>query len=302
MDAVVGVIIPCFNQGRYVQECVESLRAQTYPNWRAVVINDASTDGESSELCERVRGSSILVSHLERNHGRALVRNCGVELLGKVDYIVNVDCDDYIEPGYLEKLLKALEENASAGLAYGTLQYFGRGTEGTVWPTSSWSRERMYLENVIPGPGTMIRSTALLSSQGWRATFTNCSGEDYDIWLQIVEMGWEPMWVNNAKYFYRQHGASFLANTKKDHQLAVALGILKHHKQHISHSIGVKSYLRSIIGPELLFALRSASLRRSAYILSVLLRCCPLDACSYVLSYYLRRILEISKLTRLASD
>ena len=40
----VGIIDPCYNQGQYASECIDSLHRQTYPYWRAVLLNDASTD------------------------------------------------------------------------------------------------------------------------------------------------------------------------------------------------------------------------------------------------------------------
>src|SRR5262249_1450485 len=146
----------------------------------------------------------------------------------------NVDCDDALSVDYVEKLVAALEAVPSAGLAYGVLRFCGAVRNGEKsWPDRSFRRERMYLENVIPGPGTMIRAAALAQTAGWRSEFGLCSGEDYDIWLQVVEAGWHPLWVQDAIYHYFQHEASFLARARDDTQLEVALNILALHSAHI---------------------------------------------------------------------
>src|SRR5262249_3443278 len=153
------------------------------------------------------------VVHLPRNLGRALVRNEGVRLLGDVDYVLNVDCDDALTPSYIALLVEVLERDPALGLAYGTLRYFGlpHATGAASWPPRDMVFARRFSENVIPGGGTMIRAAALRQTAGWRREFSQSGSEDYDLWLQVVAHGWGARWVRDAAYLYRQHEQSFLA-------------------------------------------------------------------------------------------
>jgi len=291
-ESLVGVIVPCFNQGRFVVDCIGSLHSQTYTNWRAVVIDDASTDGVSGSICETTASEKVKVVRLERNLGRALVRNEAVRNLGPVDYLLNVDGDDKLSPGYIEQLVAVLDANANAGLAYGLLHYFGDASDASAdktWPNEPWEPRAMYLENVIPGPGVMFRQTALAQTDGWRSEFTKCSGEDYDIWLQVVEAGWEPIWVKDAKYHYRQHPNSFLASADIDTQLQVQLNILKLHIGKIRDSIGVQRFLRRLILPELMRALKQAEKDRVFALIGPLARLCPAATAWALAKHYSRR-------------
>ena len=288
---VVGVIVPCFNQGGFVNDCIESLKCQSYKQWRAVVLDDASTDGFSSELCHQVANDKIEVRHLRENRGRALVRNEGLSALGDVDFVINVDADDHIAPNYLELLLTELQREPTAGFAFGTLHYFGNRSEGRYWPTRAWRRETMYLENVIPGGGVMFRKEALLQTEGWRAAFGRSGGEDYDIWLQVVEGGWQPLWVREAAYFYRQHSESFLARAGAERILEIELNILAYHKRRISRSIGVGRFMERLILPTLVAAIRRGEWGVAGGLLKRVLAVAPGDVACGLGAYYSRRLL-----------
>jgi glycosyltransferase involved in cell wall biosynthesis len=288
----VGVIVPCFNQGRFASECVASLHAQSYPNWHAVIVDDASTD-DSLEQLRRLESDRVKVVHLHRNLGRALIRNEAVRQLGGGDdYILNVDCDDRLTPGYIAKLAGALQSDPHAGLAYGTLVFFGAAhpTGETSWPSKPFDSARRYLENVIPGPGVLFRAQALRATEMWRATFTHSSAEDWDIWLQVVERGWGAVWVRDAIYEYRQHAASFLARSSEETQVDQEINILRHHAGGIRKSCGLDAFLSPRVIPSLASAIRQFRMARAASIAVPLIRRAPAAAMALVARHYARRL------------
>ena len=296
MVPLVGVIVPCFNQGSFAAECVESLHAQSWENWRAVVVDDASTD-DSMERLRRLASPRVEVVSLERNLGRALVRNEAVRCLGPVDYVLNVDCDDRLTPDYIAPLVAALEADPRSGLAYGTLRFFGASHPSgeSVWPGSSFVERRRYLENVIPGPGVMFRAAALAQTRGWRAEFTQTSGEDWDIWLQVFEAGWRLLWVRDAVYEYRQHAASFLARSNAANQIDVLLNLLRTHAPAIRRERQLAEFLAPQIIPGLVHAIRRGDARRTLGIGGPLLRHAPWTAMRLVAQHYGRRLRDILK-------
>jgi len=289
----VGVIVPCFNQGHFAAECVASLRAQTYANWRAVVLDDASTDDSWTTL-QTLASDRVSVVHLDRNLGRALVRNEAVRRLGDVDYVLNIDCDDVLTPTYIEKLAAALDANPRAGLAYGLLHFFG-AMEGNTWPSKPLVREARFLENVIPGPSVLFRAEALRQTKGWRREFTKSSGEDWDIWLQVVGAGWDVVWVRDAEYRYRQHSQSFLAQSSERTQIEVQLNLLGLHAKEIAGTVGLDAFLTPQVLPALLGAFRRGDVRYASHLLRRLLRSAPLATLSLVARHYGRRLRAILK-------
>lgn len=99
-----SIIVPLYNCERYVAECLESLRAQTFGDFEALVIDDATPDG-SVGVAKRVAGDDgrFLFLAMERNSGLAAVRNRGIdEARGQV--VVFLDSDDMLTSDALGKM------------------------------------------------------------------------------------------------------------------------------------------------------------------------------------------------------
>lgn len=107
----ISVIVPVYKVEAYVEKCLASLSAQTYPNMEVIVVDDASPDGSGS-LCDAwaARDRRFQVLHLSENQGLSAARNAGVRRASGA-YTAFVDSDDYAEPGLLETLYRALTEN-----------------------------------------------------------------------------------------------------------------------------------------------------------------------------------------------
>lgn len=108
----ISVIVPIYNVGQYLDECIESIRRQTYTNLQIVLIDDGSTDS-SGKICDEhaLEDDRILVVHQE-NMGLVSARKKGLEV-AEGEYIGFVDGDDYIDPQMYETMLHMLlRENA----------------------------------------------------------------------------------------------------------------------------------------------------------------------------------------------
>lgn len=98
----VSVIMPCYNDGQYIEEALYSLRAQTYLNWELIVIDDGSDEPETLRVLEQLEEMPY-VRLLRTNHVRpAGARNAGIQA-ARGTYILPLDADDTIEPTYMEK-------------------------------------------------------------------------------------------------------------------------------------------------------------------------------------------------------
>ena len=104
-NALLSVIIPVYNVQDYLDECLQSVVSQTYPNLEIILIDDGSTD-HSGEMCDgwQRKDSRVRVIHMG-NGGQAKARNTGMANAWG-DYVGFVDSDDVIEPDMYERLLK----------------------------------------------------------------------------------------------------------------------------------------------------------------------------------------------------
>lgn len=91
----VSIIVPAYNVGAYLEQCLDSIKAQTFTDWECIVVDDGSTDG-SDEICERyaAEDSRFRVIH-QTNGGLSAARNTGIAE-AKADKISFVDSDDWI--------------------------------------------------------------------------------------------------------------------------------------------------------------------------------------------------------------
>lgn len=108
-EKMISVIVPVYNVEEYLEECLESIRKQTYQDIEVILVNDGSTDG-SHAICERYCQMDKRFRLInQKNQGQSVARNRGVkESLG--EYIMFVDSDDVVSLGLLEQLMKYMSD------------------------------------------------------------------------------------------------------------------------------------------------------------------------------------------------
>ena len=132
----ISVIVPVYNVEAYLEKCLDSIRAQTYPDFEAILVDDASTD-RSGEICSRYaeQDARLQVIHLPVNGGLSAARNKGMEQAAGV-FVSFLDSDDYIEPDLLKRLYQSISESGADISICGTYGINGGGV-----PASLYSRE-----------------------------------------------------------------------------------------------------------------------------------------------------------------
>lgn len=112
---LISVIVAVYNVERFLPDCVESLRCQTYKNLEIILVDDGSPD-RCGELCDQAAQSDsrVRVIHQE-NGGLSKARNAGLDIATGA-YICFVDSDDFLEPDHISTLFRVLLDN-SADLA-----------------------------------------------------------------------------------------------------------------------------------------------------------------------------------------
>ena len=114
INHLISIIIPVYNSEKYLRRCLDSILAQTYTCWEAIVVDDGSTD-RSLEICREYanKDSRFRVFH-KANGGVSSARQYGVDrLCDESVYSIHADPDDWLEPRMLEELCnRAIESEA----------------------------------------------------------------------------------------------------------------------------------------------------------------------------------------------
>jgi len=114
MEALISVIIPVYNRRNVLEECVKSVREQTWKNLEILLIDDGSTDG-SDMLCSLLAEADERIRVLNLPHrGVSAARNAGLDAAAG-EYLFFVDSDDVIDPRLLETLCLGIQ-NHHAGI------------------------------------------------------------------------------------------------------------------------------------------------------------------------------------------
>lgn len=108
--SLVTVVVPLYNQQRFVLETLASIRSQSYRNFEVIVINDASTDNGPREVAQfTTRDKRFRLVHHEGNRGLAATRNTGLQL-AKGRYILFLDSDDCLLQHTLWRRVRELDD------------------------------------------------------------------------------------------------------------------------------------------------------------------------------------------------
>ena len=109
----ISVVVPVYNTKEYLEECLDSLIAQTLDDIEIIIVNDGSTDG-SADICKKYAKKYNNIKYIsQKNQGQSAARNAGVRV-AKGEYVGFVDSDDHIKDDMYEFLYNnALRHNVA---------------------------------------------------------------------------------------------------------------------------------------------------------------------------------------------
>lgn len=132
MSKKVSVIIPVYNDEKYLEQCVESVLHQTYKNLEIILVDDGSTDN-TPEICEYYRENYSQVRVLyKKNGGVGSSRNAGLAM-ATGDYVLFVDDDDWIDIHHVEDLYNLMIKNDADIAAANCNQYREEDANYLYW-------------------------------------------------------------------------------------------------------------------------------------------------------------------------
>lgn len=221
----VSIIIPCYNQGKYVAEAINSALRQTFKDIEIVCVNDGSTDNsvEIIKSFENKYKNFIFLNNKE-NRGVIYSRNFAIKNCNGT-YILPLDADDIIEPTYVEKAVKILDNNPNIGIVYCKAKIFGNYDK--YWNLKPFNKSDILYENCI-FCSALFRKSDFLKIGGYNNNMKyGC--EDYDLWLSFIEQGLEVFQINEILFSYRQYDATSRTTISLKNKKEIWNNLIKNH-------------------------------------------------------------------------
>ena len=201
-NPLVSVIIPCFNHGIYLEECIKSVKEQTYQNIEIIIVNDGSTDNKTISVINNFNEAQIKIIDKE-NGGLSSARNAGI-LAAEGEYILPLDADDKIGETYVEKAVRIFSSQPEVLLVFCKGKYFGNRSD--------------HMENAFNSYESLLLYNSIFCSCIYRKDNANNAGlynlnmnkgmEDWDFLLRLIKENDLIIQIPEILFYYRKTGVS----------------------------------------------------------------------------------------------
>ncbi|MGE0705731.1 MAG: glycosyltransferase [Vicinamibacterales bacterium] len=248
----MSIVIPCFNQARFLGDAIGSALAQSYPCVEIVVVDDGSDDDRVREVamdsgCRYVRQNNLGLSNA-RNRGFAESRG---------EYVVFLDADDRLLPSAVAIGAEELRRRPDCAFVSGDHRYING--DGAV--LREWQRppiERDHYAELLAGnfignaAAVMFRRSPLVAAHGFDPSVPEC--EDYDVYLRIARRS--PVYAHNRLVSeYRKYPGTMSDDPAR--MLRGAIRVLRKQRPHVSGNVRLREayqrglrFWRTYYGPD----------------------------------------------------
>lgn len=190
MSPTISIIIPAYQAEQTIADCLDSILTQSFSDVEVLVVNDGSTDRTAEILARSTDRITVLT---QENRGRQAARNRGARHAHGA-FLLFCDADIVLQPTFLEKLLRTLNDHPEASFAYSSFHHGNKAFR--LWP---YSAERL---RAMP----YIHTTSLIRREqfpGFDPAIKRFM--DWDLWLTMLEQGHTGVWVPEYLFTIRRH-------------------------------------------------------------------------------------------------
>lgn len=224
MNNMITIIIPCYNQAVYLDECLESVINQTYNNWECVIINDGSNDDSENKALNWVKKDNRIKYIYQNNLGVSAARNNGIKC-SKSKFILPLDADDKIAPEYIEKALDEFSKTPNLTLVYCLANKFGLVNES--WYLGQFNLYDLAVDNKI-FCSAIFKKSDWEKIGGYDETMRD-GVEDWEFWINLLKSGGKVTRLDYLGFYYRIKGTSRqIIFNKKDKSETIYYIVKKH--------------------------------------------------------------------------
>ncbi len=212
-----SVLIAHYNNASFMQDCIDSLLAQTYQNWEAIILDDSSLPEEKKLVLEMIDGDSRFhFFENEKNSGVGITKSKLIELAtGEICGFV--DPDDAILPTAIEKSMEIFKIKKEVVLTYSRFMTCNENLE-PISPFKSAMQvpnSDRYFFNYPVQIAHFVCFRKSVYEQTEKMNSDLKIAEDQDLYLKIYEKG-KVHFINETNYLYRKHATGISQNDNKN--------------------------------------------------------------------------------------
>jgi glycosyltransferase involved in cell wall biosynthesis len=215
--SAVDVVVPCYNYGRYLKSCVDSVLSQRDVDVRILIIDDASSD-DTAAAAEQLASNEPRITfrrHAE-NLGHIKTFNEGILHWARAPYTLLISADDMLTAGALARATNVLDAHPEAGMVYGISKIIADGETPSdafdaVTPTYQIVSGPRFLKfccefgNPAASPTAVVRTELQQSTGGYCAKMLHTS--DMEMWMRLATRNAIAV-IKETQAYYRMHGSN----------------------------------------------------------------------------------------------
>ncbi len=219
----ISIIVPAYGVATMLGEALDSLIAQDRGDWEAIVIDDG--DARVADAVAPYAHDSRIRFLQTDNGGLPTARNRAIAV-AQAPFIALLDGDDIYQPTYVSTMLAATTASDRIGLVSCDATYFGHDRAGERFSAYCAQALPASLERVLRRDFNIficatIRREAIDSVGGFDPSLK--SAEDLDLWIRLLEAGWEAAYVPHVLARYRRRPGQMSSNSVVMHQSALTV-------------------------------------------------------------------------------
>lgn len=215
MNQFISIIVPCFNQGQYLDKCLQSVLDQNHENWECIIVNDGSPDNAEKIAQEWILKDSRFIYLYKENGGVSSARNLGLDK-SKGEYIQFLDADDFIDKRKLEMSLECIMnvDNIGVNVVVSDFRMFTITPEESTNPFCRLNSQLITFESLVY---EWNESFSIPIHCGFfDASFFKTirfpeklnAQEDWIVWISIFYTGGKAIFIDKPLAFYRINPSS----------------------------------------------------------------------------------------------
>lgn len=215
----VGVALLAYNQGKYIDDAIESLKKQSFQDFEVILIDDGSDDGFTSKKLESIEYEKIKSKFLHKDNVGSPKRRKQYDEILRNEYIIDFCGDDILAPTFFEKTVEFLDKNSEYGAVCTNLYFFKHNINDKYF-------EKKYDSNTMRYPDMLVSCNMLGSSLMRRSALDGLDLDwclrryyDWNRWNAMLGAGWKLGLVPETLFYYRQVDTSLTHTSDRKEEI-----------------------------------------------------------------------------------
>jgi len=201
MNNLVSIIIPCYNQGHFIQDALDSIdENKIVYKVEIIIVNDGSNDEETINKLDALSLSDKYIVINQKNMGLATARNIGIAR-AKGGYILPLDDDNKLTSEYINKGV-ALLISGKANIVYGKPIFFGDKTKKRKYQPQDFNIYDLLEGNYIDACAIYSKEV-WIKNGGYDSQMPFQGYEDWEFWINAFSNGFKFHFLNKKLFYYR---------------------------------------------------------------------------------------------------